>query len=62
MKNGLGHNGSEQGHWVGDGFAVRSLGSSGDLPRHRVRSLRNRLRGERITATPGLSRTAVELP
>jgi redox-sensitive bicupin YhaK (pirin superfamily) len=31
MKNVLGRYGNEQGHWVGDGFPVRSLFSYGDL-------------------------------
>jgi hypothetical protein len=31
MKKVLGRYGNEQGHWVGDGFPVRSLFSYGDL-------------------------------
>jgi quercetin 2,3-dioxygenase len=34
MKKVLGRYGNEQGHWVGDGFPVRSLFSYGDLGGH----------------------------
>ena len=34
MKKVLGRYGNEQGHWVGDGFPVRSLFSYGDLGAH----------------------------
>jgi quercetin 2,3-dioxygenase len=34
MKTVLGRCGNEQGHWVGDGFSIRSLFSYGNLGEH----------------------------